>query len=89
LDFEGKVQFDPIKDDDFAGFIFAYQNNTHFYLVDWKNSTRDLESTAGVNIKVTVLQLAVLLLSITWILCHFYTSESSVEDTHCQGQTVK
>jgi hypothetical protein len=51
LDFEGKVQFDPIKDDDFAGFIFAYQNNTHFYLVDWKNSTRDLESTAGVNIK--------------------------------------
>ena len=54
VDFEGRFRIDPIKDDDFVGFVFSYQNNTHFYLVDWKNKTLDVRSTPGVNIKVTV-----------------------------------
>jgi syndecan 4 len=51
LDLEGRFRIDPIKDDDFAGFVFAYQKNTHFYLVDWKNQSLDVNIDPGVSIK--------------------------------------
>jgi hypothetical protein len=51
LRFEGKFHIATRKDDDFVGFVFAFQNNTHFYLVDWKNKSKDRGSIPGVNIK--------------------------------------
>jgi len=30
----------PASDDDFIGFAFGYQDNDHFYLVDWKQNTQ-------------------------------------------------
>jgi hypothetical protein len=51
LDFEGNVTVDRDKDDDYFGFVFAYQNNRHFYLVTWKKHGRDLRGRAGVAIK--------------------------------------
>ena len=41
-------------DDDFLGFVFAYQNSTRFYVVSWKKHNRDLNGRAGVSIKVNL-----------------------------------
>jgi hypothetical protein len=52
LNIEGKLRIDDENgDDDFVGIVFSFQNNTHFYLVDWKNKSKDEASIPGVNIK--------------------------------------
>ncbi|XP_064094358.1 cartilage oligomeric matrix protein-like [Macrobrachium nipponense] len=37
VNFEGTFFIDTSADDDFAGFLFSFQDNGHFYLVTWKS----------------------------------------------------
>jgi syndecan 4 len=51
LEFEGNVSVDADKEDDFFGFVFAFQNNRRFYLVTWKKHGKDKIGRPGVAIK--------------------------------------
>ncbi|XP_068200392.1 LOW QUALITY PROTEIN: uncharacterized protein [Palaemon carinicauda] len=60
VNFEGTFYIDTYADDDFAGFIFSFQDNAHFYVVTWKKARQDYwESTpftavgdAGIQLKL-------------------------------------
>ena len=53
VDYEGTFFVDTTRDDDFMGFVFAYQSSSRFYLVDWKQGTQTYlgQGVAGVTIK--------------------------------------
>jgi hypothetical protein len=51
LNLEGKLRINTKQDDDLVGFVFALQNNTHYYLVDWKKESKGTDSVRGVTIK--------------------------------------
>jgi hypothetical protein len=77
LNIEGKLRIDDENgDDDFVGIVFSFQNNTHFYLVDWKNKSKDEASIPGVNIKVY--SYVTLSLSVKYCNLDIHVIESSV-----------
>jgi hypothetical protein len=50
---EGTLTITDLADDDFVGFVFGYQDSTHFYLLDWKANTQESAGIAerGMTVK--------------------------------------
>ncbi|KPM12068.1 thrombospondin-4-like protein [Sarcoptes scabiei] len=38
VDFEGTLYIDEREDNDYVGFVFSYQDNSHFYVTMWKKA---------------------------------------------------
>nr|XP_046914139.1 cartilage oligomeric matrix protein-like [Dermatophagoides farinae] len=38
VDFEGTLYIDEVEDNDYVGFVFSYQDNSHFYVMMWKKA---------------------------------------------------
>jgi len=52
---DGTFTVETTSDDDIIGFVFGYQDPTHFYLFDWKQGTQGLcggTADAGMTVKV-------------------------------------
>ena len=45
---DGSWQVNTAGDDDFMGFVFGYQNDSHFYIMDWKQNYQDAGRNYGI-----------------------------------------
>lgn len=55
VDYEGTFQIDDDWDDDWVGFVFAYQNNRNFYVVAWDKGEQvweDGKAIPGIELKL-------------------------------------
>lgn len=51
VDYSGIVRVDTLEDDDYIGFVFAYQSNKLFYTIMWKKGTQG-KGKIGVQLKL-------------------------------------